>query len=93
MLFGHPINMTTGRYSETDDSLSWLPCVRYDLLIPGLDSEEYKTQMKEVQYLANFISEWFIPAEMVCQVNIKEYGQEQLTDTRLTLNYNTHLWI
>lgn len=93
LLFGYPVSLMTGRYSHSDSTLSWLPYVRYDLLIPGLTTEEYKKKNKELQCYANFVSEWFIPAEMVCHINIKEHGQAQLTNTRLTLDYNTEIWI
>ena len=90
-IFKCEVNMTEGRYSESDSTVRWIPRVRYDLLIPGLDAEAYRTLSAEVQPFADFLREWFVPAEVLCQVNIKEYGQPQQTDTRLTLDYNTEL--
>ena len=90
-LFGCEVVMTQGRWSESDSTLSWLPLVRFDLQIPDLSPEAYRTLMAQVQPFADFIREWFVPAEVVCQMNIKESGQPQRTDTRLTLDYNTQL--
>ena len=90
-IFKCEVKMTEGRYSESDSTVRWIPMVRYDLLMPGLDAEAYRTLSAEVQPFADFLREWLIPAEVLCQVNIKEYGRPQLTDARLTLNYNTEL--
>lgn len=90
-MFGCKVTLTEGRYSESDSTVRWTPLVRYDLLIAGLDAESYKALYASLQPFAEFLREWFIPAEVVCQVNIKEYGQDQRTNTRLTLNYNTEI--
>lgn len=92
MMFSCRVYMTRGRYSQTDSTLGWLPYVRYDLQIRGLNAEEYKAKSKELQRFADFLCEWFIPAEMVCHVRIKD-------DTHLSshisqpivLDYNSHL--
>lgn len=91
VLFDCEVEMTEGRYSESDSTIRWVPMIRYDLLIPNLETEEYKALSSQLQPFADFIREWFIPAEVVCQVNIKEHGQTQQTNTRLTLDYNTEL--
>ena len=90
-LLGCQVIMTQGRYSESDSTRSWVPMVRYDLIMPGLDAETYKARSAELEPLANFIREWFMPAEVYCQIKIKEYGQPQRTNMRLTLNYNTEV--
>ena len=91
VLFQCQVDMKEGRYSESDSTVRWVPMVRYDLLIAGLDAEEYKAINAEVQPFADFLCEWFVPAEVLCQVRIKEYGQPQQTNTRLTLDYNTEV--
>ena len=91
-LFGCKVELKRGRYSESDSSVRWIPTVRYDLLIEGLTAEEYRKISALLQPFADFVGEWFIPAEVVCQVKIKEYGQAQKTDSRLVLDYNTNLW-
>ena len=83
--------MTTGRYSHSDTTRSWLPMVRYDLIIPGLTPEEYHEKDKEIQPLREFLCEWLIPLEVWCEIVIKEYDVPLQTDTRLTLGYNTEV--
>ena len=70
-----------------------MPLVRYELLIADLDAEAYRTLNSELQPFADFIKEWFIPAETICQIKIKEHGAEQRMNGRLTLEYNTELKI
>ena len=86
LLFNCPVEMVTGRYSYTDSTLGWLPYLRYDLQIPGYNPEEYKARSKELQHFADFLREWFIPAEMVCHVRIKECVRQT---TGLILDYNS----
>ena len=83
------VTMDIGRYSHTDNTKRWLPMVRYDLLIHGLNSVEYKRLDAALDPLRLFICEWLIPMEVECRVFIKEYGIPQQTDTRLVLDYNT----
>ena len=83
--------MTIGKYSETDTSREWLPKVRYELIVPGLDVDDYRKLSEQIAPLREFVSEWFIPAEVVCEIVIKEHQLPQQTNTRLTLNYNTEL--
>lgn len=90
-LFKCRVTLTEGRYSESDSNVRWLPLVRYDLLIPGLDSETYRKLFSELQPFIDFVNEWLMPAEVVCQIKIKEYDQPQQTNTRLTLDYNTQI--
>ena len=85
------VKMTTGRYSHSDTTRSWLPMVRYDLIIPGLTPEEYHEKDKEIQPLREFLCEWLIPLEVWCEIVIKEYDVPLQTDTRLTLGYNTEV--
>jgi hypothetical protein len=65
--------------------------VRYDLVIPGLTPEAFKTIDKEIEPLREFLCEWMIPFEVWCEIVIKEYDVPSQTDTRLTLGYNTEL--
>ena len=90
-LFRCEVLTDTGRYSHTDDTRQWLPMVRYKLMISGLTPEEYREMDKEIEPLREFISEWFMPFEVWCQIVIKEYNVPQQTDTRLTLGYNTEV--
>ena len=89
LLFGCPVSMTTGRYSHTDSTLGWLPYIRYDLQIPSLNAEEYKTRSKELQRYVDFLREWFIPVEMVCCVRIVEGEKIKEKSENRILEYNT----
>lgn len=90
-LFKCEVLTIIGRYSHTDDTCQWLPMVKYELMIPGLGSEEYREMEKGIEPLRDFVSEWFIPFEVWCQIVIKEHNVSQQVDTRLTLGYNTEL--
>lgn len=83
--------MTVGRYSNTDTTVSWVPKVQLDLLVEGLSAEEYCRLQKELAPLYAFIREWLVPMEVVCFFGIREHGAHQRVDERLTLNYNTEL--
>lgn len=85
------VNMTIGRYSDSDTTRSWLPKVRYELIIPDLTPEQYQELNKDLEPLREFLCEWLIPLEVWCQIVIKEYDVPQQTNTRLTLGYNTEV--
>ena len=85
------VKMTTGRYSHTDSTRQWLPMVRFELLIPGLSAEEYRQKTEALEPLRMFLSEWFIPMEVWCEIVIREHSVPQQTNTRLTLGYNTEV--
>ena len=92
MLFDCPVCMITGRYSYTDSTLGWLPYLRYDLQVSGLNAEEYKARSKELQRFADFLCEWFIPAEMVCHVRVKDNSYlSSLISQPIVLDYTSHL--
>ncbi len=85
------VEMTMGRYSHTDSSVNWLPRVRYSLLIPDLSPEQYREMTADMQPLCDFIQEWLIPFEVVCEIRIKEHRNRKDENVRLTLDYNTEL--
>ena len=85
------VEMSTGRYSHLDTTICWLPKVRYNLLIPDLTPESYNGRMKELEPLVQFIREWFIPFDVLCEVKIKEYHYMRKSQQVITLDYNTEL--
>lgn len=89
-LFHCPVATTIGRYSYSDSTLGWLPFIRFDLLIPNLTPEEYKNKDRQLQPLATFLREWFIPAEMVCQVKVQG-SRFQVSGEKRILDYNTEI--
>jgi len=84
-----PVTMKTGRYSDTDNTVAWLPEVRYELFIEGRTNEEYNRLRQDLQPLFDFIRLWLIPAEIVAEFEIKEHPSRTLGHT--TLGYNTRL--
>ena len=91
VLFKCEVITITGRYSHSDSTRSWLPMVRYELIIPGLSPEQYQEKTAELKPLQDFIKEWFIPLEVWCQIDIKEHNVQQQTNTKLLLGYNTEI--
>ena len=85
-----PVEMETGRYSDTDTTVAWIPKVRYNMLIPDLTPEQYRRLYEDLQPLFGFIREWFIPAEIHSEFEIKEHTPRSLNQS-LTLNYNSEL--
>lgn len=90
-LFGCEVEMRQGRYSFSDTTQCRLPLVRYDLLIDGLEAEKFRELYSQLMPLNDFITEWFMPMEVVCQIKIKEHNQPQQVNTRLVLDYNSEL--
>ena len=90
-LFHCDVNLFTGRYSETDDTQKWIPLIRYELIIENLNNPKFNALSKGLARVREFISEWFIPAEMRCEVLIKDHRQLNRLDSKLTLDYNTQI--
>ena len=85
------VNMRVGRYSQTDTTVSWLPQVIYELLIPNLTAKEYQERCEALKPLISFLKEWLIPFDVHCEVFIKEHKVNSDIGGRLTLNYNTEI--
>ena len=90
-IFHCEVTFTLRRYSESDSSRAWLPCIRYDLLMPNLTGEEYRALYSDLQPLAEFLSEWFLPAETRLELRIKHHSANPLLNTDMILDYNTEL--
>jgi len=87
-VLGYPVEMKRGRFSGTDNSLNWLPLVRYDLLVPSLDAEGYKGKMAEITPFFNFLLEWFIPVDIMCRFGIKTGKKSFGSEIGMVLDYN-----
>ena len=85
-----PVEMETGRYSDTDTTVAWIPKIRYKLLIPDLTPEQFRQLYEDLQPLFAFIREWFIPAEIHCELDIKDACPHTVGNA-LVLYYNTQL--
>lgn len=90
-IFHCEVSFSLRRYSETDSTRDWLPCVRYELLMPDLSAEEYRALHAELQPLADFLSEWFLPAEAHLELRVKHHSAAPLLNTNMILDYNTEL--
>lgn len=90
-IVGCDVEMSTGRYSETDNSRYWLAWIKYDLLIPNLSQEKYQELSLQMKELEAFISQWFMPFDTKCSIRIKHHQQPFQTDGNLILDYNTEL--
>ncbi len=90
-LFECEVTCTIGRYSDTDQTRSWLPKVTYEMLIEGLDPESFEKMTNDVEELRQFMQEWFFPFDVVCFFNIKWHHQGMNDSKHWLLDYNTEL--
>ena len=90
-LFRCPVNQLERRYSQTDSTLCWLPVMRYELLIPGLSAQDYRNLAEQLNPLTDFLSEWFVPADVRLEILVKQHGEPRQLDSQWTLDYNTEL--
>ena len=90
-LIGCKTKLIIGRYSHVDSTRYWIPNVEFQLLIPDLTAEEFRKLKDDITPLQQFIAEWFIPAEVRCEISIKHHQQPQVTGKNLILNYNSEL--
>lgn len=90
-LFECEVQCYQGRYSGTDNTREWIPMMQYEILVDHLTNEEYNTLNAELEPLIQFITEWFIPADVHCEIMLKWHYQLPLIGKNLTLNYNTEL--
>lgn len=68
------------------------PCVSIEFHIPNLSNSDYSSQYEKLGKFVEFIAEWFFPAELDFEFQIKDENQQfVLDDEILTLDYNTYL--
>jgi len=89
-MFKCKTKLKIGRYSEIDSTRFWMPKVEFQLLIPDLSSHRYQELHDLLQPVQAFLIEWFIPAEVKCEVSIKHHGQPQQMG-KMVLDYNTEV--
>ena len=88
-LFRCEVQLTIGRYSETDNTRSWLPMVRYEMSMPDLTPEQYHSLMDDVRPFCDFVREWLMPVETVCFIEPK--WKDAGLSAAPVLDYNTRL--
>ena len=91
VVFRCPVTVTERRWSETDSTREWIPEIRYELEIPDLAPEAYRSLIADLQPLREFLSEWFMPMEMRLELAVKHHLAPRPLETGLTLDYNTEL--
>lgn len=89
-LFGYRVTTTLSRYDWSGWRKDAQPMVLYQVWIPDLKSEDYRTWNIRLEALRTFVSEWFIPFDTRCIIEVKTEKPAAL-DNRLTLDYNTRL--
>lgn len=90
-VIGCTVKLTTGRYSEKDNTRNWLPWVKYELLIDNLSSQEFGQLSQQIKELEGFINQWFMPFDAHSTISIKQHDLPFQADGSLTLDYNTEL--
>lgn len=90
-LFNCEVTCSIGRYSDTDQTQSWIPQVTYELLIERLDPECYEEMAGHLEQLRLFMQEWFFPFDVQCIMNIKWHHQGMNDTNHWMLDYNTEL--
>lgn len=90
-LFKCEVTCTYGRYSDTDQTRSWIPEIAYELIIEELTPESYEQTAKDLEELRHFMQEWFIPFDVNCVMNIKWHNQSMNESKHWMLDYNTEL--
>lgn len=89
-LTGFEVSMKFTRYDWTGRFADSQPMVRYELWRPGLDKDSYAAFVEELSGLKDFVREWFIPFDTLCEIDVKE-DEPVLLDKGLLLDYNTRL--
>ena len=90
-LFKCEVTCTFGRYSDTDQTRSWIPQVAYELIIEELTPERYEQTAKDLEELRQFMQEWFFPFDVNCVMTIKWHHQSMNDCKHWMLDYNTEL--
>lgn len=79
------------RYSDTDSTKAWMPMVRYNIILKGMNAAQYKSESEQLEAVRQFVAEWFIPFDVMCRIEFKQHGIRPTTDGILVLGYNTEL--
>lgn len=90
ILLGHRVTLHISRYDWSEWKRDAQPLVQYRVWVPALDNEEYHALERQLPALRDFISEWFIPFDTRCLIELKD-EQPGVLNKGLTLNYNTRL--
>ncbi len=90
-VFRCDVRLVEGRYSQTESTRAWIPVVRYELLIPDLSPEEFRTLQADILPLRDFLAEWYFPADVRLELLVKHHKADAGLNGELILDYNTEL--
>lgn len=83
---GHQVEIKRSDYSEKDNTRYWLPMLTFNIIIDDLTSEEYIQEEEKIQPLGEFLREYFLPFEAICEFHVKSSNKNSSL-----LNYSTAL--
>ena len=89
-LLGYRVTLTLSRYDWSGWRKDSQPMALYQVWVPDMSREDFQQWEKKLEPLHAFVSEWFIPFDTRCVIEVKCKEQTAL-DNRLLLNYNTKL--
>lgn len=90
-VFGCEVIFSRHKYSDTDNTRTWMPMVKYEVIMPHLTQDEYIQLTRQIEPLTRFIKEWFIPLEAECLIVVRWHDTVQETPVGHLLDYNTRL--
>lgn len=83
---GHKVKVRQSAYSDTDNSRYWIQKVDFDIRVDGLDTDGYSKEEARLKPLTEFLSEYFMPVDVICSFNIVGTNKENKL-----LNYNSNV--
>lgn len=87
----YPVELGFRRWSETDDTVCWIPWLQYRVLAENLLPQEFNALFKRVKAMEDFIREWFVPAETHVTIELCHHHAPQIIGGNLILNYNLEI--
>lgn len=90
VILNHRVTTHISCYNWSDKSMDTQPMITYKVWIPKLTNEEYSKLKDSIEQLVGFISQWFIPFDTRCVIELKT-DQRTSLNSEMLLNYNTKL--
>ena len=87
----YPVELSYQRWSETDDTVCWIPWLRYRILAENLSPQQFNELYSRVKTVEDFVREWFVPAEAHLQIDVCHHNAPQMIGGDLILNYNLEI--
>lgn len=78
ILTGYRVTMQQSTFSHRDTTRAWIPWLRFSVIVPGLETEEdYMLKEAELRPVMDFLLEHLAPADMLCEIDIKDAAPAQ----------------